>query len=48
MVHEKEICQIFSEDEEDKIQPGDIVSAIWTPNGHYYDAKVLKVGGKLV
>ena len=47
MVHEKEIRHIFSEDEEDEIQPGDIVSAIWTPNGQYYDAKVLKVGGKL-
>lgn len=47
MVHEKEIRHIFSEDEEDEIQPGDIVSAIWTPNGQYYDAKVLKAGGKL-
>lgn len=47
MVHEKEIRHIFSEDEEDAIQPGDIVSAIWAPNGQYYDAKVLQVGGKL-
>ena len=47
VVHENEIRHIFSEDEEDAIQPGDIVSAIWTPNGQYYDAKVLKVGGKL-
>ena len=44
MVHEKEICHIFSEDEEDAIQPGYIGSAIWTPNRQYYDAKVLKVG----
>ncbi|XP_044181014.1 uncharacterized protein LOC114962765 [Acropora millepora] len=43
VVHE-EIRHIFSEDEEDEIQPGDIVSAIWTPNGQYYDAKVLKAG----
>ena len=47
MVDEKEIRHIFSGDEEDAIQPGDIVSAIWAPNGQYYDAKVLQVGGKL-
>ena len=41
MVDEKEIHHIFSGDEEDAIQPGDIVSAIWIPNRQYYDAKVL-------
>ena len=27
-------------------QVDDIVSALWLPNGQYYDAKVLQKGGK--
>ena len=40
---EDEICHIFAEEEtEEEVQVGDIVSAIWLPNGQWYDAKVLK------
>lgn len=42
---EDEICHIFAEEEtEEEVQVGDIVSAIWLPNGQWYDAKVLKKG----
>lgn len=40
---EDEIRHIFP-DEEDEIQAGDIVSALWLPNGQFYDAKVLQKG----
>lgn len=44
---EDEISHIFpDEDAEDEVQPGDIVSAIWLPNGQYYDAKVLQKGSE--
>lgn len=42
---EDEIRHIFP-DEDDEIQAGDIVSALWRPNGQFYDAKVLQKGGK--
>ena len=45
MLGEDEIRHIFP-DEEEEIQTGDIVSALWVPNGKYYDAKVLQKGGK--
>ena len=45
MLGEDEIRHIFS-DEEEEIQAGDIVSALWLPNGQFYDAKVLQKGGK--
>lgn len=38
---EDEIRHIFP-DEEEEIQAGDIVSALWLPNGQFYDAKVLQ------
>ena len=31
---------------EDELQVGNVVSALWLPNGQYYDAKVLQKGGK--
>ena len=31
---------------EEELQVGNIVSALWLPNGQYYDAKVLQKGGK--
>ena len=31
---------------EEEPQVGDIVNALWLPNGQYYDAKVLQKGGK--
>lgn len=40
---EDEIRHIFP-DEEEEIQAGDIVSALWLPNGQFYDAKVLQKG----
>ena len=43
-----EIHHIFPDDDGDDIQIGDIVSAIWLPNGQFYDAKVLQQGGKFV
>ena len=45
MLGEDEIRHIFP-DEEEEIQAGDIVSALWLPNGQFYDAKVLQKGGK--
>lgn len=42
---EEEIRHIFAEEEaEEEVQVGDIVSAIWLPNGQWYDAKVLQKG----
>lgn len=47
MLGEDEIQHIFlDEDHEEEIQAGDIVSALWLPNGQFYDAKVLQKGGK--
>lgn len=46
---EEEIRHIFAEDEaEEEVQVGDIVSAIWLPNGQWYDAKVLQKGGEFL
>ena len=46
---EEEIRHIFAEDEaEEEVQVGDIVSAIWLPNGQWYDAKVLQKGSKFL
>ena len=43
----EEIHHIFPADEDDRnFQIGDIVSAIWLPNGQFYDAKVLQKGGE--
>lgn len=47
MLGKDEIRHIFPEDEVDDIQCEDIVSALWVPNGQYYDAKVLQKGGQL-
>ena len=42
-----EIQHIFPDDEEEEeIQVGDVVSALWPPNGHFYDARVLQQGGR--
>lgn len=46
VLHEDEVRHIFPEDNEEEPQVGDIVSALWLPNGQYYDAKVLQKGGK--
>ena len=32
-----ETRHIFDREDEDEIEAGDIVSAIWFPNDHYYD-----------
>ena len=46
---EEEIRHIFTEDEaEEEVQVGDIVSAIWLPNGQWYDAKVLQKGSEFL
>ena len=46
---EEEIHHIFPEDEsEEEVQVGDIVSAIWLPNGQWYDAKVLQKGSEFL
>ena len=45
VLHEDEVHHIFPEDNEDELQVDDIVSALWIPNGQYYDAKVLQKGG---
>lgn len=46
---EEEIRHIFAEDEaEEEVQVGDIVSAIWLPNGQWYDAKVLQKGSEFL
>lgn len=45
---EEEIRPIFpDEDEDEEVQTGDIVSALWIPNGKYYDAKVVQIGGEV-
>ena len=45
---EDEIRPIFpDEDEDEEVQIGDIVSALWIPNGKYYDAKVVQIGGEV-
>ena len=46
VLHEDEVHHIFPEDNEEEPQVGDIVSALWLPNGQYYDAKVLQKGGR--
>ena len=44
---EDEVRHIFPEEEEgNELQAGDIVSALWIPNGKYYDAKILNKGGE--
>ena len=43
---QEDIQHIFPGEEDDCIDVGDIVSAIWLPNGHFYDAKVLQKGSK--
>ena len=46
---EEEIRHIFAEEEaEEEVQVGDIVSAIWLPNGQWYDAKVLQKGSEFL
>ena len=45
VLHEDEVRHIFPEDNEEEFQVGDIVSALWIPNGQYYDAEVLQIGG---
>ena len=46
---EDEIRHIFAEEEaEEEVQVGDIVSAIWLPNGQWYDAKVLQKGSEFL
>ena len=51
MLAEDEVQHIFPEEEEEEeegneLQVGDIVSALWIPNGKYYDAKMLNKGGE--
>jgi len=46
VLHGDEVQHIFPEDNEEELQVGDIVSALWLPNGQYYDAKVLQKGGE--
>jgi len=47
VLSEDEIRPIFEDnDDEEEIEVDDIVSAIWAPNGQYYDARVLKIGGE--
>ena len=46
VLHEEEVSHIFPEDNEEEFQVGDIVSALWLPNGQYYDAQVLQKGGE--
>lgn len=48
VLHEDEVCHIFEEEENEEIELDDIVSALWLPNGQYYDAKVLGKGGELI
>ena len=42
----EEIQHIFPDDENDEIQIGDVVNALWSPNGQFYDARVLQQGGR--
>ncbi|XP_074606230.1 uncharacterized protein LOC141859286 [Acropora palmata] len=44
VMHEDEVQHIFPDESEEDIQVGDIISALWIPNGQYYDAKVLQTG----
>ena len=47
MLAEDEIRHIFPDEEEgNEMQIGDIVSALWIPNGQYYDAKIQAKGGE--
>ena len=46
VLHEDEVQHIFPEDNEEELQVGDVVSALWQPNGQYYGTKVLQKGGK--
>ena len=46
VLHEDEVQHIFPEDNEEELQVGDVVNALWLPNDQYYDAKVLQKGGK--
>lgn len=46
VMHEDEDQHIFPDENEEDIQVGDIISALWIPNGQYYDAKVLQTGCK--
>lgn len=46
VLHEDEVQHIFPEDNEEELQVGDVVSALWLPNDQYYDAKVLQKGAK--
>ena len=46
MLAEDEIQHIFPEEEATEMLVGDIVSAVWIPNGKYYDAKILNKGGE--
>ena len=46
---EEEVRHIFPDDEEDnEMQVGDIVNALWIPNGKYFDAKILNKGGESI
>lgn len=45
VLHEDEVQHIFPEDNEEELQVGDVVNALWLPNDQYYDAKVLQKGG---
>ena len=45
MLHGNDTRHIFSDEEED-ISVDDVVSALWLPNGEYYDATVLQIGCK--
>ena len=46
VLHEDKVQHIFPEEYEEELQVGDVVSALWLPNGQYYDSKVLQKGGK--
>ena len=39
-----EVQHILPEDNEEELQVGDAVSALWLPNGQQYDAKVPQKG----
>lgn len=41
VLHEDKVQHIFPEEYEEELQVGDVVSALWLPNGQYYDSKVL-------
>lgn len=46
VLNEDEVRHIFPDDNEEDMQVGDIISALWLPNGQYYDSKVLQTGCK--